>query len=617
MKLLVCCGLYLGLGGFCAPGFAQKTNPALVGTRTPLAVGQAVADKILRTGAYRLELTDQPKNPFLEYVDFEQTLGSPQGTAYGLSTVISPQDQTVTFEISHNDALRLWVNDRVAYEKTGRQEFSVGYGEIVWKDNTLALTDSFRVALKKGVNKILVKSFSDGQSARPTGQRWLFYLQSRHLLELPDTARRIRFSLQPLAPKVSRATWLTVGPFAAPGPEATFPPEAGFTPGALYYNDGRAFTWTVPRPDVVVAATGSPMYQYNYFIGGLMWGLQKLSEATRQEKYAEFAARYCDFIIGHRDFFAYQVESRHALQAMQYQMVGRPMLDYTTAPALPLLYRLREDESFAGRPAYEQFVAPLRRYIMEEQVRLPDGVLARRTPEQFTVWADDMFMSIPFLLFSAELAANAPEKQRYYDEAARQLLGLAGYLRRPDSRLLPQGYMTNRPEQRIPYWSRANGWAAWATMEVLGRLPKSHKDYPKILAFYRRHIDGIVGAQDASGFWRNILTDPKSFRETSGTAIFTLALARGINQGWLPPKKYQPAALRGWRALESVIAADGTVEGSVVGTNISTDPAKYDARPVSPDDAHGLFPLLFTCMEMQRLLHSQGKPSDRTEVKAP
>jgi hypothetical protein len=69
----------------------------------------------------------------------------------------------------------------------------------------------------------------------------------------------------------------------------------------------------------------------------------------------------------------------------------------------------------------------------------------------------------------------------------------------------------------------------------------------------------VVGLQQADGMWRASLLDPAAYpaRETSGTGLFTYALAWGINQGLLDRAHYEPAVRRAWGALAASVQADG------------------------------------------------------------
>jgi rhamnogalacturonyl hydrolase YesR len=155
---------------------------------------------------------------------------------------------------------------------------------------------------------------------------------------------------------------------------------------------------------------------------------------------------------------------------------------------------------------------------------------------------------------------------------------------------------------KIPFWSRANGWALWAVTEVLAHLPKNHPKYKVVLAHYKTHINTLIKHQDSTGFWHNLIDYPDTFLETSGTAIFTMAIAKGINNGWLDRKKYLPAAMQGWKAIETVVDDDGTLHGTCIGTNMSENVKDYYTRPVADDDTHGILPVLFAGIEVDKLL---------------
>jgi rhamnogalacturonyl hydrolase YesR len=108
-----------------------------------------------------------------------------------------------------------------------------------------------------------------------------------------------------------------------------------------------------------------------------------------------------------------------------------------------------------------------------------------------------------------------------------------------------------------------------------------------------------------TGFWHNVLNRPDSYQELSGTAIFTMAMARGINQGWLDRKKYEPTVLAGWKAIASSVEKDGTVHSICVGTMSSEDVEYYMERPKIDNDSHGIIGLVFAAIEMDKMLNHQ------------
>src|SRR5436190_23175496 len=88
--------------------------------------------------------------------------------------------------------------------------------------------------------------------------------------------------------------------------------------------------------------------------------------------------------------------------------------------------------------------------------------------------------------------------------------------------------------------------------------------------------------------------------------MFTYAIARGINLGWLDPLAYGPMVSLAWNAVAQQVNAQGQVEGVCIGTGMGFDPAFYYYRPVSVYAAHGYGPLLLAGAEMIALRRGPG-----------
>ncbi len=205
-------------------------------------------------------------------------------------------------------------------------------------------------------------------------------------------------------------------------------------------------------------------------------------------------------------------------------------------------------------------------------------------------------MSVPFLLLMGQITGEA----QFFDESVQQVRGFARYLFDEDQKLYKHGYFASRGGKSAAFWGRANGWIAWATSEVLLRLPKSHPGYGEVLALFRQHMSGLAQVQDKSGMWHQVLDHPESYAETSCTAMFVLAMARGVRHGWLEPA-YADRAKRGWRAIEKKIDADGTVHGICRGTGMGFDLEFYFRRPTFDHDPRGLGAVISAGIEMAKL----------------
>ena len=582
--------------------------PAQPFERSPIEAVQAVADKTLRTVPFAFRaILMKPGTYFrgMQTLNFGRSLGLSQpGLAYAYSVIRSERDARLPVGVSHNDGLKVWLNGEPVYEKQGQ-----GPAVVTELERSFVLSDTLYFDLKQGDNEILVKSTT-------TGENWKVYFQPI-FPPVPEGQKQDNAWLQlstgfipHVTPEVAElANWFFIGPFSAENGLATaYPPEAGFVLGRLYQYGDRQLAWELPKVEILADVIDADplwgtLYDWNYHTAGYAWAIHNLGEYTGEQKYLDYLSTYCDFMLDIKPYVGYEKYVLNRPYSRHTHLHETPLLDFTSAPAIPFIYRLRKDEDFARREAYAALVEETQDYLANEQVRMPDGTFTRETPFKYTTWVDDMYMGIPFLIQSALLTDDPAEQKAYFDEAAEQVLGFHQRVYDPEMDLYMHAQYSERPEAKLPYWSRANGWGIWAVTEVLLHLPQKHPHYKAILQIYRDHVDGLVKWQNPqSGFYHNVLNRSDSFEETSGTAIFTMAIARGINQGWLKRKKYEEYVLKGWKALDSVIAEDGTVGQVCMGTMCSEDVQYYFERPVVKDDSHGLLGLIFAGIEVQKLV---------------
>jgi rhamnogalacturonyl hydrolase YesR len=237
-------------------------------------------------------------------------------------------------------------------------------------------------------------------------------------------------------------------------------------------------------------------------------------------------------------------------------------------------------------------------YIARRQYRMADGTLARQRPQPESLWADDLYMSVPAL---AQMGALTGER-RWFDDAAKQVLQFHQHLWDPQVGLYAHGRHTNQPLNAEFYWGRANGWALLATVELLDVLPQDHPSRGKILDVLRAHVRSIAKLQSGSGLWHQMLDKPDSYLETSASAIFVYCIARAINAGWISPVLYGSVAQAGWIGVTTRVNAKGGVEGTCVGTTLASDHVYYYNRPASVFATHGYGPVLLAGAELIRLL---------------
>lgn len=597
---------------------AQESPP-----ERPLAVIRRIGDKLIRDTPFRYQLTVRPVNHTLNglfTVDFGRSLmtGKP-AVAYAYTRLTAAADQLLTLQLEHNDGCKIWLNGQEIYAKRGDHTIALHHDE-----RSIELPGTVQLQLRKGENQLLIKS-------ETRGQEWRVYLQppSRKGAISTESVRYPEIGLRHV-PDVRNevaalSNWLIIGPFANPataggrsGLDQVHEPEQDIRFGHMYAGLDGPVTWTIPKTDVlgdlIDPKPWGTNYHWNYHNGGVAWAMQQLAELSGERQYDDYAARFCDFQLASIPFVRHQVQTLNAVTSANYHLVDTPLLDFTLAPSLPFIYRLRQNQNFANRADYVAFIDGMLRYARDEQLRLPGSTIyTRTTPEKYTTWADDMFMGIPFLVQASQYAADPAQRKAFLDDAAGQITGFNRQVWDPDANLYMHARYSNRPV-KLPHWSRANGWAVWATTEVLMHLPVSHPDYKPILAHYRKHIESLAALQDKSGFWFNVADRPDSQKEVSGTAIFVMGIARGIRYGWLDAARYKPIALKGWEALKTRIDPDGTVHDICMGTMCSEDVSYYLNRPFYDNDTHGLFAVLFAGLELEKMLNaSSTTPTGRKQ----
>ena len=182
-------------------------------------------------------------------------------------------------------------------------------------------------------------------------------------------------------------------------------------------------------------------------------------------------------------------------------------------------------------------------------------------------------------------AFRATHDAKYTDRVTTQL---AAYLDRLQE---PNGLFHHGPEAPF-YWGRGNGWVAAALAEVLSSLPPTHPRYARLMTGFQKMMAGLKASQGADGLWHQLLDEPQSWAETSGSAMFTYAMIVGVKHGWLDTA-YGDAARRGWLALCGKLDARANLLEICAGTNQSKDKQFYLDRPRIAGDLHGQAPILW------------------------
>ncbi len=564
------------------PGQAAPGDPA-----DPLEVTRKIADKIIRETGFTYRMVPLEYAGGITGFTLDGGEEVQNETWYALARIESEEAANGYLGISFEGNITLFVNGAPVYNGSSD---SLEIREYTY--DRYRFMEKVPVRWKQGINQLLVRC--DPGKARTA------------LLALPvneiDAGQE---GLDPLSAieGLPGVHWLISGPW--PVRDQKFPPETGFS---SEYRWGEGYMgWMVPEVPLLrelvipdsASYTRDAYADWHYANGGTMLGILSLFHATGDGKYLDFVNRYASNIEDQRDYFRWQFETLNALRGSFYRLFRMTMLDDSGGPAIPFSELQSMDGT--GRDHMELLTGVLE-YVTVGQERLPDGTLCRPEPEPSTIWADDLFMSVPFLLRMAEVTG----RDSLYDEVALQVLRFNHYLADPETGLYFHGWYDGRKEHTPVRWGRANGWVVWATSEALLHMPEDHPAYSDILGIYRRHMESLAAFQDASGMWHQVIDHPETFLETSCTAMFTLGLARGVRMGWLD-ERYRENALRGWTALQDKIGPDGTVRDICRGTGIGDSVEFYENRARFDHDPRGLGAMLTAGCEIHLLSRQEGQ----------
>lgn len=350
------------------------------------------------------------------------------------------------------------------------------------------------------------------------------------------------------------------------------------------------FQSTKGKDTTVNVRAESKFNKWQYVNGVLTVGMIRLANVLKDQKYSDYSRKNFDFIFNNLDYFKKIYDG--GSQQVEYRPVFRMgSLDDCGSMAAGLLDVYAYDQ----RKDYMDYLNRVSDHILIKQVRFPDGTLARNGPRKMTLWADDLYMSVPYLARMGKLTGD----NKYFDFAVKQVESFNNYIYNANSGLYFHAFYNDENMNGVAQWGRCNGWVALAQVELLNNLPANHPKRAALTKMLLRQIVGFARYQDASGMWHQILDKPDSYPESSVTAMFVYTVAKAVNEGWISPR-FISIAQNGWSALARKVTPDGQVPDICIGTSIEEDIRYYYNRPKELNDTHGLGAFLMAGAEMIR-----------------
>ena len=337
--------------------------------------------------------------------------------------------------------------------------------------------------------------------------------------------------------------------------------------------------------------------RWNYEQGVILKAIDAMWYATGDVKYFNHIQKGMDYWIdekgNHKDYKPDEYNIDHV----------------TPASGFLLLYRA------TGNLKYKVLADQFRTQL-KNHPRTREGGFWHKKIYPNQMWLDGLYMGEPFY---AEYSLIFGEDN--WNDIANQFVWMEKLARDPKTGLLYHGWDESKQQKwadkttgRSPHaWGRAMGWYAMALVDVLEFFPKDNPRRAELVAILNRTADAIKKVQDkSSGVWYDILDMPTqkgNYHESSASAMFVFAVARGVREGFLPDR-YMTVALKGWAGIKKEFIHtndkgqtdwEGTVSVSGLGGNPYRDGSfeYYMSEKLRTNDAKGLGPAIRAALEME------------------
>lgn len=360
-------------------------------------------------------------------------------------------------------------------------------------------------------------------------------------------------------------------------------------------------TLDVPAWNIEKAKNGQKA-GWNYIDGCMILALLETYHTPGEKKYLDFA----DAFIDHR---VMEDGSIAGYRPEEYNIDN-----VNAGKTLFLLYEL------TGREKYRRAIDVVYGQLLG-QPRTEEGNFWHKKIYPNQVWLDGLYMGQPFYM---EYETRF-DGRKHYDDIFRQFFNVVTHMRDEKTGLYYHGYDASKAifwcdrETGLSqnFWLRAIGWYSMALLDTLSKTePEGYEEaYEKLKQVFRELIDSLLRYQDESGMWYQLPARKDAegnYLETSGSAILSFCILRGVRLGFLP-EEYREYGIRAFEGIRSryMTTTDGKLHlggiclvaglGPADNTRRDGSVAYYLSEPVVEDDAKGVAPFLLAYTELRRL----------------
>lgn len=353
------------------------------------------------------------------------------------------------------------------------------------------------------------------------------------------------------------------------------------TPAALYIaKHGDPAKWTEAIAQSIITTYPNPADleifskgKWSYTNGLFLNALSEIQEKTKNPEYFKYIKAWVDLFV---------TESGQ-LNPAKYEREIYELDNIPPGRLLIYLYQQTKDERY--RKAAEELIDQL-----NHQPRTTDGGYWHKKVYTNQMWLDGIYMADVYLA----QYASAYKEPKYFDEAVKQIELIYRHTLDSKTGLLYHGWdeskslrWANPQTGASPeFWGRAIGWYMMALVDVLDYLPANHPERNNILKIFRNLSSSLANYQDTTGMWFQVVDKgkvPGNWLESSCTAMFAYAYAKGVQKGFLETG-YTQKALKAFNGLvnhevyfddQGKVYLNGTVKVGTLNPKVSDGSYNY------------------------------------------
>lgn len=338
-----------------------------------------------------------------------------------------------------------------------------------------------------------------------------------------------------------------------------------------------------------------PEWGYPYSL--VLYGFQKLYLTTGNEKYLAYSKIFVDQLIDDKGKI-----HGYAITEFNIDSINPGKL-------LFLLYEKYQD------PRYLTALQSLRLQL-QWQPRTTGGGFWHKNIYPWQMWLDGLYMGAPYY---AQYAQQFKEPVASFDDIARQFLLIESKTRDAKTGLLYHAWdeshlqqWANKETGLSPhFWSRSMGWYAMALVDTLDYFPANHPKRKELIRLLNQLAEALLKVQHSSYLWYQVTDQGDrygNYLETSGSAMFAYAFAKGYNKNYLP-KKYQKIETDIFNGIvknHTEVDELGRMhlKNTCGSAGLGNEPYRtgtfeyYVSEAIRTDDPHGLGPFILAGVEI-------------------